>query len=180
MEEPRCGEILILLDQLEELIEEGKSNFLSGKVAIDKKDALDLIRDIRIKLPSEIKQSIWLYEERNTILEKAKKEAIVICEEAREQMQMMIEKNQITQFAKERADNIIITAKEEAREMHMGAVDYAQATCKDVEERLKFTLDAIHQEVQQFEGYITDMLREVYDNRQELKEMSMKLEEQED
>ena len=64
--------------------------------------------------------------------------------------------------------------------MHMGAVEYAQDTCKDVEQRLKFTLESIHQEVQVFESYITDLLREVYDNRQELKEMSAQIEQQED
>ena len=37
-----------------------------------------------------------------------------------------------------------------------------------------------HQEVQQFESYITDMLREVYDNRQELKEMGAQIEQQDE
>ena len=147
MENARCGEIAVLLDQLEDLIEEGKTNFLSGKV-----------------------------EERNKILNEAQKEAHIIIEEAREQMQNMIEKDQITLFAKERAESIITTAKEDAKEMHRGAIAYAQETCKDVEQRLKFTLESIHQEVQNFESYITDMLREVYDNRQELKEMSNQIE----
>lgn len=180
MEDARCGEISVLLDQLEDLIEEGKTNFLSGKVAINKDEMIEIIRDIRLKLPTEVQHSVWIVEERNKILEEAEKEARVIVEEAREQMQMMIEKDQITQFAKERAENILATAKQDAKEMHMGAVDYAQETCKDVEKRLKFTLDSIHQEVQGFEAYITDLLREVYDNRQELKEMSAQLEQEED
>ena len=180
MENARCGEIAVLLDQLEDLIEEGKTNFLSGKVAIDKDEMVDIIRDIRLKLPTEVQHSVWIVEEREKILDEAQNEAHVILDEAREQMQMMIEKDQITQFAKERAENIIATAKEDARQMHMGAVDYAQATCKDVEQRLKFTLDSIHQEVQSFEAYITNLLREVYDNRQELKEMSAQLEQDEE
>ncbi len=180
MEDARCGEIVVLLDQLEELIEEGKTNFLSGKVAVDKDEMLDIIRDIRLKLPTEVQQSVWIMEERNKILEEAKKEAYVIVEEAREEMQRMIEKDQITEFAKERAENIVATAKADAKEMHMGAVAYAQDTCKDVEERLKYTLDSIHQEVQGFESYITDLLRDVYDNRQELKEMSVQLEQEEE
>lgn len=180
MENARCGEISVLLDQLEDLIEEGKTNFLSGKVAIDKDEMIEIIRDIRLKLPTEVQQSVWIVEERNKIIDEAQKEAYVIREEAHEQMQMMIEKDQITQYAKERAEQILATAKEDAKQMHMGAVAYAQDTCKDVEQRLKFTLESIHQEVQAFESYITDMLREVYDNRQELKEMSTKLEQQED
>ncbi|MBQ1274749.1 MAG: ATPase [Cellulosilyticum sp.] len=180
MENARCGEISVLLDQLEDLIEDGKTNFLSGKVAIDKELMLDIIRDIRLKLPTEVQQSVWIIEERNKIIDEAQKEAYVIREEAREEMQMMIEKDQITQYAKERAEYILLTAKEDAKQMHMGAVEYAQDTCKDVEQRLKFTLESIHQEVQVFESYITDLLREVYDNRQELKEMSAQIEQQED
>lgn len=178
MENARCGEIAVLLDQLEDLIEEGKTNFLSGKVAIDKEEMVEIIRDIRLKLPTEVQQSVWIVEERNKILDEAQKEAHVILEEAREQMQSMIEKDQITQYAKERAESIIAAAKQDAKEMHMGAVEYAQETCKDVEQRLKFTLESVHQEVQNFEAYITDILRDVYDNRQELKVMSAKLEQQ--
>lgn len=180
MEDARCGEIVVLLDQLEDLIEEGKTNFLSGKVAIDKDEMVEIIRDIRLKLPTEVQHSVWIMEERNKILEEAEKEAYVIVEDAREQMQRMIEKDQITEFAKERAENIIATAKADAKEMHMGAVAYAQDTCKDVEQRLKYTLESIHQEVQSFEAYITDLLRDVYDNRQELKEMSVQLEQEEE
>jgi len=180
VEDARCGEISILLDQLEDLIEEGKPNFLSGKVAVNKDEMIGIISDIRLKLPTEVQHSVWIVEERTKIIEEAKNEARVILEEAREQMQMMIERDQITEYAKERAENIIATAKEDAKQMHMGAVDYAQDTCKDVEERLKFTLDSIHHEVQDFEGYITDLLREVYDNRQELKEMSAQLEQREE
>ena len=180
MEDARCGEIVVLLDQLEDLIEEGKTNFLSGKVAIDKDEMIDIIREIRLKLPTEVQQSVWIMEERTKILDEAKKEAYVIVEDAREQMQMMIERDQITEFAKERAENIIATAKADAKEMHMGAVAYAQDTCMDVEQRLKYTLESVHQEVQVFESYITDLLRDVYDNRQELKEMSAQLEKDEE
>lgn len=180
MENARCGEIAVLLDQLEDLIEEGKTNFLSGKVAIDKDEMVEIIRDIRLKLPTEVQQSVWIVEERNKILDEAQKEAHVILEEAREQMQSMIEKDQITQFARERAENIIATAKQDAKEMHMGAVGYAQDTCKDVEQRLKYTLESIHQEVQDFEAYITDLLREVYDNRQELKQMGAQIEQRDE
>ena len=177
MENARCGEISVLLDQLEDLIEEGKTNFLSGKVAIDKDQMVEVIRDIRLKLPTEVQQSVWIVEERNKILDEARKEAHIILEEAREQMQSMIQKNQITIFAKERAESIIETAKEDAKNMHRGAILYAQDTCKDVEQRLKYTLETVHQEVQNFESYITDVLRDVYDNRQELKQLSEKIEE---
>lgn len=176
VENARCGEIALLLDQLEDLIDEGKTNFLSGKISIDKDTMVELIREIRLKLPTEVQQSVWIVEERSKILSEAQKEAHLIVEEAREQAQNLIEKNEITQFARERAACIIETAKEDAKQIHRGSVEYAQDTCRDMEQHLKDTLEAVHSEVQVFEAHIMDMLRQVYDNRQELKEMGMQIE----
>ena len=172
MENTRCGEIAILLDQLEDIIEEGKPSFLSGKIAIDREQLIDVIRDIRLKLPTEVQQSIWIVEERNKILTEAQKEAHIIIEEAHEKLQSLIEQHEITQYATERAEQIIETARQDARQIHMGSVEYAEEIFKDVEIRLKTSLETIHKEVQHFENYITDILREIYDNRQELKGMT--------
>ncbi len=172
MDNSRCGEIAILLDQLEDIIEEGKPSFLSGKISIDREQLIDVIRDIRLKLPTEVQQSIWIVEERNKILAEAQKEAHIIIEEAHEKLETLIEQHEITQYAKERAEQIIETARHDARQIHMGSVEYAEELFKDVEMKLKTTLETVHREVQHFEGYITDVLREVYDNRQELKGMT--------
>lgn len=179
-ENARCGEIAVLLDQLEDLIDEGKQNFLSSKVAVDKDEMVEIIRDIRLKLPTEVQQSVWIVEERNKILSEAQKEAQVIVEEAKEQFQMLVEQSEVTRYAKERADNIIETAKEDAKQMHKGAVEYAEDACKDVEKKLKETLDTMHQEMQNFESYVTDMLREIYDNRQELKALGSQIDSDEE
>ncbi len=175
MENSRCGEIAILLDQLEDIVEEGKPSFLSGKIAIDREHLIDVIRDIRLKLPTEVQQSIWIVEERNKILAEAQKEAHIIIEEAHEKLQSLIEQHEITQYATERSEHIIETARHDARQIHMGSVEYAEEIFKDVEIRLKTSLETIHKEVQQFENYITDVLREIYDNRQELKGMTSQM-----
>ncbi|MDF2877600.1 MAG: hypothetical protein K0S30_696 [Clostridia bacterium] len=169
MENSRCGEIAILLDQLEDVVEDGKPSFLSGKIAIDREQMIDIIRDIRLKLPTEVQQSIWIVEERNKILAEAQKEAHIIIEEAHEKLENLIEHHEITQYASDRAENIVETARQDARQIHMGSVEYAEDVFKGVELRLKTSLEIIHREVQQFENYITDVLRELYDNRQELK-----------
>lgn len=175
MENARCGEIAILLDQLEDLIEEGKANFLSGKIAIDKEQMVEIIREIRLKLPTEVQQSVWIVEERNKILSEAQKEAHIIVNEAHEKLQSMIEQHEITQYAKERAENIIETAREDARQIHMGAVEYAEDTFKEVEQKLKSTLENMHQDMLGFENNVTDVLRQLYDNRQELKGLGNKI-----
>lgn len=177
-ENARCGEIAILLDQLDELIEEAKPNFITGKLTVDKDEVLEIIREIRLKLPTELQQSLWIVEERNKILVEAQKEARLIVEEAEERVENMIDQHEITQYAKERAEDIIETARIDARQIHLGAVDYAEDVFKDTEKKLKKTLELIHNEVQEFESEITDVLRCVYDNRQEIKEMTNQINEQ--
>lgn len=180
MENAKCGEIVMLLDQLDELVEEGKTGFLSGKISVDKDQMMYLINEIRLKLPTEVHQSVWIIEERNKILSDAQNEARLIIEEANEKLASMIDKHEITQYAREKAESIIETAKEDARQIHMGAVDYAEDLFKSAEKQLKDTLESVHQDMQNFENDITGTLRDLYDNRQELKQMANQINEEQD
>lgn len=180
MENARCGEIVMLLDQLDELIEDGKTGFLSGKISVDKQEMLEIINDIRLKLPTEVYQSERILEERNKILSDAQNEARLIVEEANEKLASLIDQHEVTQYAREKAENIIETAKEDARQIHMGAVDYAEDLFKNAEAQLKAALESVHQDMQNFEYDITGTLRNLYDNRQELKQMANQINEQQD
>ena len=48
-------EIFTLLDNLEDLIENSKKVPLSNKIMVEQREALDLIKDVRNKLPEELK-----------------------------------------------------------------------------------------------------------------------------
>lgn len=175
MESARDAEIIKLLDKLEILIEDSKTSFLSSKITVDKSELTDIISDIRIKLPTELSNAVWIVDERKKILEEAEGQAQCIIEDAKEQAKMLIEKSEITQFAKERAGCIVESARVNAKEIQQGSIEYAQDTFMDMEQKLKNTLDMMHAESQNFEANITEMLREAFDNRQELKEMIARL-----
>ena len=66
-------DILMLIDEIEDIIEAGTTVPFSGKVMIDKEEVLEIIKEIRIKLPDEIKQAAWIKEERQRILAQAQK-----------------------------------------------------------------------------------------------------------
>lgn len=169
MEFNKEAEITYLLDRLEDVLEEGKATFLSSKISIDRDEVLDYIKDIRLKLPTELQQSVWIVEERNKILAEAQNEGQLILQEAQDTLQKMIDQHEITKYAEERAQYILDAARKDARSVHLGSIEYADETMKQVEQRLKGTLDVIHKEVQDFEAYVTDVLRTLYDHRQELK-----------
>ncbi|MEG0999836.1 MAG: ATPase, partial [Cellulosilyticaceae bacterium] len=103
MEFNKEAEITYLLDRLEDVLEEGKATFLSSKISIDRDEVLDYIKDIRLKLPTELQQSVWIVEERNKILAEAQNEGQLILQEAQDTLQKMIDQHEITKYAEERA-----------------------------------------------------------------------------
>ena len=68
-------EIFTLLETLEEMLESSKSIPFSNKGIVDKEEMLEIIKEIRLKLPEELKQAKWVKEERQRILVEAQKEA---------------------------------------------------------------------------------------------------------
>ena len=74
-------EIFTLLENLEELVENGTKVPLSSKVLVDKDELSEILEEIRMKLPDELKQAKWVKEERQRIIMDAQKEADQIFKE---------------------------------------------------------------------------------------------------
>ena len=68
-------EIFTLLEELEDILENCKTVPFSGKSVVDKEEILEILKEIRLKLPDELKQAKWIKEERQRILVEAQKEA---------------------------------------------------------------------------------------------------------
>ncbi len=144
-------EIFTLLETLEEMLEQSKSIPFSGKCMVEKEEILDIIKEIRIKLPDELKQAKWIKEERGRILVEAQKEADDIVKEAENRIISMIDEHEITRKAYEQKAQIIETANEMSREISKGTKDYADNLLEKIEVVLE------------------DALKTVQNNRKELK-----------
>ena len=136
-------EIFTLLETLEELIENSKKMPFTNKGVIDKDELLDLIKEIRIKLPEELKQAKWVKEERTRILIEAQKEADDIVKEAENRIIAMIDEHEITRKAYAQKAEIIETANEMAREISNGTKEHADALLGKIENVLEETLKTI-------------------------------------
>ena len=144
-------EIFTLLETLEEAIERSKTIPFSGKCMADREEILDIIKEIRIKLPDELKQAKWVKEERGRILVESKKEAEDIVKEEENRIISMIDEHEITIKAYEQKAQIIETANEMSREISKGTKDYADNLLAKIEVVLE------------------DALKTVQNNRKELK-----------
>jgi cell division septum initiation protein DivIVA len=134
-----------LLESMEEMIENSKGIPFTGgnKAIIDRKEALDYINEIRLKLPEEVKQARWVKEERTRILMEAQKEAEGIVKEAENRIIAMVDENEITRKAYEQKNEIIKTANEMAREISNGTKEHADAILEKIEMLLVDTLKTI-------------------------------------
>ena len=136
-------EIFTLLETLEEALESSKTIPFSGKSVVDKEEFLDIIKEIRIKLPDELKQAKWVKEERERILEEAGKEADDIVKEAENRIISMIDEHEITRKACEQKVQIIETANEMSREISKGTKDYADNLLEKIEVVLEEALKTV-------------------------------------
>ena len=130
-------EIFTLLETLEEMLESGKTIPFSNKGIVDKEEMLEIIKEIRLKLPDELKQAKWVKEERQRIIEEAKKEGENIVKEAENRIISMIDEHEITKKAYEQKAEIIETANEMYREMCKGTKDYADEILSKIENSIR-------------------------------------------
>ena len=136
-------EILAILETLEDLVEKSMNIPLTGKCLLDKEEVLEIIKEIRLKLPDDIKQAKWVKEERQRILLEAQKEANNIIKDASNKIASLVDEHEITKKAYEQANEIVANAQKNAREIRLGTREYADSILNKVEEILKEAVDVI-------------------------------------
>jgi len=143
-------EILAALDKMEDLLEKSWSIF--GATMVNKDEILEIMKDIRVSLPDEVKQAKWVKEERQRILLEAQKEASTIIKEAETRIVSMIDENEITRQAYNQANETIINAQKTARDIKLGSLDYADELLSKIEEKLKDTYLEVHKNREELKG----------------------------
>ena len=136
-------EIFTLLENIEDILEKSKGVPFSNKVLVDKEEILEIISELRLKLPEELKQAKWIKEERQRILVEAQKEDDDIVKEAENRIISMIDEHEITKKAYEKKAEIIETANEMSREISKGTKDYADNVLNGIEVALQEALKII-------------------------------------
>lgn len=117
-------DILHLVDRLEELFNESRPIWFTHSVVMDEDRLLDLIDQMRVSIPDEIKKSQQLMAQKDRILAQAQEEANRTIALAREKADKMVEKDPITEAAQTRADQIIAQTRQECDQMKQEADEY--------------------------------------------------------
>lgn len=136
-------ELLELLEQMEDILDKGTGVPFTGRCIVNREELLELIQEIRLKLPDDIKQARTIKEDKHRIIEESKLEADNIIKNAENRIAGLVDEHEITRKAYEQAEVIIANAKKNAREIRLGTREYADGVLNKVEEILEDTLDVI-------------------------------------
>jgi len=129
-------DILHLVDRLEELFNESRVIPLTHSVVVDENRFMDIIDQMRVSVPDEIKKAQQINVQRDRILAQAQEEANRTLALAREKSEKMVERSELIQAAQLRADQIIEQAKREAGVTQKEADRYVAETLTSLEAEL--------------------------------------------
>jgi DNA repair exonuclease SbcCD ATPase subunit len=119
-------DILQLVDRLEELFNQSRPIWLTHSVIVDEDKFLDIIDQMRIAIPEEVKKAQQLYSQKDRLLAQAQEEATRTLELARQKAGELVEKEALVVDAQRRAAQIIDQSRAEAEDVKIGADQYSQ------------------------------------------------------
>ena len=117
-------DILHLVDRLEELFNESRTVPFTRNAVVDEDKMLDIIDQMRVTIPNEVKQAQQVLAQRDRFLAQAQEEANRIVALAREKADQMVERETIVKNATARAEQILAQARAEAQSTRSDADDY--------------------------------------------------------
>jgi F0F1-type ATP synthase membrane subunit b/b' len=126
-------DILHLVDRLEELFNESRSIPFTHSVVVDEDRMLDIIDQMRVSIPEEIKKAQQLMAQRDRLLAQAQEEANRTLALAREKGEMIVDRDAIVQAAQVRAEQIIEQTRGECEMTKREADEYVMDTLSKLE-----------------------------------------------
>lgn len=131
-----------LLEQFDEILDSG-IKIPGKKTVVDIEKLRAVVDDIRLNIPSEIKQARGIVADRTEIITTAKREADGIIRNADERAKEMVAEQEIVKLAQEKATEIIANAQAKSRDMRKAAQDFVDDIMRRADEGLTANLAEI-------------------------------------
>lgn len=141
-------DILHLVDRLEELFNESRPFWFTHSVLVNEDRMLDLIDQMRVSIPEEIKKAQQLLVQRDRIIAQAQEEANRTVALAREKSEQIVERDQIVQAAQARAEQIIAQARAESEVSKREADQYVLDSLTKLEMEMERLLNQVRNGIQ--------------------------------
>jgi cell division septum initiation protein DivIVA len=136
-------DILQMIDRLEELLNESRPLPFTHNVIVDEDRMLDLIDQMRVSIPEEVKKAQQLMAQRDRLIAQAQEEANRTVSLARDRSTELVERDQVVQAAYSQAEQIKAQAISDGDAIRREADEYVLETLRSLELEMERTLNQV-------------------------------------
>lgn len=132
-----------LVDRLEQALNESFRFPLSAYLFVNEDRVFNIIDQMRVAIPEEVKRANRIEAEKDRILAQAKEEADRIRELAKQEAAELVRRDAVTLSSQQRADNMLERARREAEALRHDADAYVVEVLINLEEDLLRALSVV-------------------------------------
>ncbi|MEP7003396.1 MAG: hypothetical protein ABI888_02555 [Chloroflexota bacterium] len=136
-------DIQFLVERLEALVVNARKLPMTSQVILEQAAVLDLIDQMRVAIPEEVKSARRIVQESDRVVQKAREEGEQIIGAAQEQAAILLQDQSIIREAESQAGEIETAAQSKADETMRGADQYASDVLIRLESDLVKTLSIV-------------------------------------
>lgn len=135
------NDIIELLDILYGMVNEAWGVPLGNdKCIIEREKAIEIINEIKAKLPSSVAEAQRLVAARDEFIGNAKREAEAMRKNAEEKSRAMVEEQEIVRVARQQSTEMIRAAEQKSKEVRRVASEYVEDIMRQTEEGVSAAL----------------------------------------
>ena len=169
--------VIELLQEIEDILDTSGGFPLTGKVMVDPDEIRNLLKEIRDELPEEIQQAQWIKNERQRILDDAKKEYDSLIKVANEKADQLVDEHDITLRANKHADEIMRVPEENVMNLKMDTFQYIDEVLYTFQEKITTMNESYVQRMFVDVNDLFDKINKtIASNRDEIKDLSYRTE----
>lgn len=171
-----------LIEEMYEYIEGCKpKGFSATQVVVMKEEIYDILDEMKLKIPEEIKRCAKVVANKDQIIANAEERAEKIIADAKRQAEMLVQEseimrqaylqaNEMVSRATQQADSIFQQASSDAETISMGALRYTNDMLTQVERVIALTYEEAKAKTDAMLATLEENLKIVQENRRELNE----------
>jgi cell division septum initiation protein DivIVA len=115
-EQESAPDLVYSIDQLEDMVSNGKRVPMSRKVMVEEDEFIHLLDEMRTNIPLEIRDATRLLKERERIIGEAQDQATRIVNDAQRRAQVLVSEHTVLAEAKQLAEEELRTAERQRQE----------------------------------------------------------------
>ena len=161
--------LLDYLDDIEEVLEQARSVPFSNRISVEKARIMEIISEIRLTLPDDIRNAQRILGDHDRIIAEANRKAQEILDAAENEAKLKVSTNEIYVRASEEAAEMMEVESARAMDLRMNATNYADEQLAEVEKQVREYMENIKQQNKRILDYFNKMLGVIYENRQQLR-----------